>query len=214
MGKYPITKGRTMRSKARLGVSYAALLVVLAITMTGCSFDVSVPVFKDLVLPGQSSLTGLSSLKTNSEGKIVLGPESMGEICGFQDSATFQGTVLAGLEDSITGLPRLLLGSMKITGVLLNEIEFSATTGDFGTLNRIALDLRSEGESTGIFLAQNEDGFGTSIGLVADPPYNVMENVSGNCIEPFYTVEGDIPPEDVVFDLIMHLTIKYRLSLF
>lgn len=211
---YPLKKGRAMRNRAKLWLSYAALLVVLAVSMTGCSFDVSVPVLKELVLPGQSSLANASGLKTNAEGKIVLGPLSLGELCGFQNATTFQETVLTELEDSITGLPALFLGSMKITGVLLNEIEFAATTGDFSTLDRIVLELRADGESTGAFVAQNPDGFGASIGLVADPPYDLVADSGGNCIEPFYTVEGDIPPEDVVFDLILHLTIKYRVGLF
>ena len=200
-----------MKSRAAVRLSCALALAALCLVMTGCSFQVSVPVLKGVVLPGQSSI----GLKADAPGeKIVVGPRSMGEICGFESAETFQESVMADLEDSLTGIPALLVGVMKVTGVLLDEMEFSATQGDFSTIKRIVMDMRAGGESTGMFVSENPEGFGAIIELMANPPYDLLEDTGGNCVEPFYTLEGDIPEEDVVFDVIMHLTVKYRVALF
>lgn len=205
-----------MRSRAGFRLPYGAMLAALAIIMSGCSFEVSVPVLKDIVLPGQSSIGVLVKSPEDAAAgdKIVLGPSSLGELCGFESTEVFQETVLTELEGSLTGIPALLVGVMKVTGVLLDEVELAASEGDFSTITRIVMDLRVNGESTGMFVSDLGEGeaFGSTIRLKGR--YDLLEDTGGDCVEPFYTLEGDIPEQDVVFDLIMHLTVKYRIALF
>ena len=58
------------------------------------------------------------------------------------------------------------------------------------------------------------EGFGTSVMLVSETPVDLIKNSEGSCLKPSLTLEGGMPTGDIVYDLVMHLTIKYHVGLF
>ncbi len=205
-----------MNNKTKVGILRMAVLGMLVVVMTGCSFDVSIPVLKGQVLPGVSSVIEIveDTDKSDDVQKAVIGPISLGQICTFTNTDVLREDLLAAAEENVPGVPVFLLRIVKITGVLLNEVEFSATTGNFSTINQITMDIGADGENSGLYEAVNSEGFDASVKLAPETQFDLLNDVGGGCIDPSLTLEGTTPADDVVFDLIMHLTINYRVGLF
>ena len=192
------------------------ILGVAAILVSGCSFDVSIPVFKDQVLqvpPSVANPQGGSAQMADS-AKITLGPFPFPEICGFQSLEEIRENLIGLAEENAVDFPVQWLGRIKIDAVILTAVEFLATTGAFNTIKRVVMDLGFDGENSGRFEAAAPEGFGTSVMLVSETPVDLIKNSEGSCLKPSLTLEGSMPTSDVIYDLVMHLTIKYHVGLF
>lgn len=204
-----------MKNGTFFGGKGLVVLAVLGILMTGCSFKVTVPVLEDAVLPAMPLIfRGTEETwKDSTDDKLIIGPTSLGEICGFENLEQFQEAILAEAQENIAGLPLFLLDIIDITGVFLETMEFSASTGDFTSLRRIVMEVQGPDEKY-VFIVKNTGDFGQTVNLAADPPLDLVKASGGNCLEPMFTVEGDLPEQDVIYDVLMRLKVKYRLRLF
>lgn len=204
-------KGNYMGKSMKLRLLRTTILCAATIVIAGCSFDVSVPVLKGLVLPSGISLSGAPGTSTGE--KITVGPLPMTEICGFQNADVLQENLIAQAEQNLVDFPIFLLNTIKIEGVLLNKVEFRATTGNFNTLTHVIMDMGADGENSGRYEAQNPEGLGLSAILESEAPFDLIQDTGGNCFKPVITLEGSFPPSDVIYDMILHLTVKYRIGL-
>jgi len=193
------------------------VLAVLGILMTGCSFKVTVPVLEDAVLPAMPSIfRGTEETRKDStDDKIIIGPTSLGEICGFENLEQFQETILAEAQENIAGLPLFLLNKITVTGIFLEKMVFKASTGNFSSLERITISIQQPDKTTHSIIAENTGDFGEIVELgPLRTPLDLVEISEGGCFDPLFKVEGELPDQDIIFDLTMHLKVTYRLKLF
>ncbi len=191
-------------------------LGMAALGLSGCSISITVPLAEDLVLPGTSSAKELSEvLERGAEtDKEILGPISLGQICIFNNMEEFRGNVLALAEDHVSGMPLFLLRFAKIKGALLQKIELTATEGDFSSLTGMTVDIGRTGTAAGVYTAESPEGLDASVNLMAETPQDLLDFLGEDCIEPSLTLEGVLPENDVVFDVLASLTLTYRIGLF
>ncbi len=184
-----------------------AMLLLTAAFMVGCSYDIEIPVTKGVVLPGTDGIDGLEGLDISGLTSGVWGPEKLGEICGLSNISEFLETV--ELPSSISNI----LAIIKINDVLISEIAFNATQGDFNTIKTLSLDIKGDGTNVASFPAHDANGLGESVNLKAKKPLSLLKQ-KADCLEFYVSLEGTMPKEDVIFDLVTKATIKYSISLF
>ena len=104
---------------------------------------------------------------------------------------------------------------VDITGVELDKVTVTATSGDFDSFDTADLNMIFLGEAPlPLGSAEDNAGLGTVFDLTQDIPVDLLNDLEdGECGAPTLELNGEQPDADITFNTTATLQVYTRLSL-
>ena len=178
------------------------------------------------MLAGGLSITGLSGCDGLELPIEVTIPVSSGSTIVAANEADGSVTVVLSAfcdlfsEEELDALIRQFGGDVvadivDITGVELDKVTVTATSGDFDSFDTADLNMIFLGEAPlPLGSAEDNAGLGTVFDLTQDIPVDLLNDLEdGECGAPTLELNGEQPDADITFNTTATLQVYTRLSL-
>lgn len=105
-----------------------------------------------------------------------------------------------------------IAGLVHLDSVIIKEVRFEASVGNFSAIDNLALDIRVNGEDVNLGSGGYSAQEPTVISLTVAEPPNLIDLLFGedteNCVQPIAHITGEVPAQNITFTVKMTLEVE------
>jgi hypothetical protein len=136
---------------------------------------------------------------------FTLGEDIFPEYCDLPSQEDIRQQVEAVAGDFVAGL-------VTLDSVIVKEVRFEASSGDFSTIDNITVALQVNDQEVNLGSGGPSATDNTKIVLSVPEPPNLIDLLFGesesNCVKPIVHLSGEVPAQNITFSVYLVLEVQ------